>query len=60
MIRRERLTHRGHNLRLQAKLVAEATCKIADSTLPITRNVGDLPDMIEHVTACKQKDSNQA
>lgn len=54
------LTQGSNDLRLQTKLILEASCKIADTALAIIGHVWNLSDMIEHVAACEEKDGNQA
>jgi hypothetical protein len=58
-ILRARLTHPSHDLRLHPELVREPTREIAYTTIPITRNVWNLPDMIEHMSTCKQEYCDQ-
>jgi hypothetical protein len=53
------LTHGGNDLRLQSELVAETSSKVADSSFAISSSVLDLPDVVEHVSAGEQKNSNQ-
>lgn len=55
-----KLTDGGDNLRLHAELVLETASKVADATLAITSNVGDLSDVVEHVAAGEEKHHDQA
>jgi len=45
----ETLTHCGNDLRLETKLVAEATSEVVEAALSISRNIWRLPDVVEHV-----------
>ena len=53
-------THSGDNLSLHTELVGKSSSKIRNATFSISRHVRHLSDMIEHVSASKQKDSDQA
>ena len=50
----------GNDLRLETKLVAEASSKVGDAALAVAGNVRCLPDVVEHVAAGKEQHSNQA
>lgn len=54
------LTHRCNDLRLKTELVLEATGKVANAALAIGRDVGHLANVVEHVAAGEEKDSDQA
>ena len=41
-------------------MVLEATGEVADTTLAIGLNVGDLADVVEHVSAREEQNSDQA
>jgi hypothetical protein len=41
-------------------LVLETASEVADATLSISSNVGNLADVVEHVSAGEQQDSDQA
>lgn len=51
---------RSDDLRLKTELVAEASSKVAKSTLSIALDIWCLPDVVEHVTAGEEQYSNQA
>lgn len=55
-----RLTHCGHDLCLQAKLVGETSSKVVDSALPVTRNVWHFPYVIKHMTTCEEQYNDEA
>lgn len=55
-----KLTNCSNNLRLQTKLGLETSSKVADATLSITRHVWNLSDMVEHMSTCKEENSDQA
>jgi hypothetical protein len=55
-----RLTHSCNNLCLQAILIGETASKVADAPTSITSNVRHLSNVIEHVAASEQKNSDQA
>lgn len=54
------LTDSSHNLRLQSKLVAEATRKVVDATLSVARDIGDLANMVEHVATGEKQHGDEA
>lgn len=54
------LTHCSYNLCLQSELVLEASSKVAHTSLAVACNIGNLSDMVEHVSTCEQQDCNQA
>ncbi len=54
-----RLTHCSDDLCLQTKLIREAASKVIDTTFAVTRNVGHLSDVIEHVSARKQENGDE-
>lgn len=54
------LTDGSHNLCLHAILVLETTGKVADAATAIGSDVGDFPDVVEHVAAGEQQDRDQA
>jgi len=60
MAYRRWLTNCSNNLRLQSELVAEATGEITDSALPISCHIWYLADMIEHVAASEEENSDEA
>jgi len=53
------LTDSGHNLRLQTKLVAESSSKVVDTTLSVSRYVGNFTDMIEHMPTSEEEYGDQ-
>lgn len=55
-----KLTHGGNDLSLQSELVLETTSEVANSALAIGCNVGNLADVVEHVAAGEEQDSDQA
>lgn len=55
-----KLTHCGNDLSLETELVLEATSKVADAALAVGLNIGDLADVVEHVSAREEQDSDQA
>jgi hypothetical protein len=57
---RYRLTHRGNDLSLETELVLEAASEVANTALAISSNVGNLANVVEHVSAGKEQDSDQA
>lgn len=52
------LTHSCNDLCLQAILVGEASCKVADSTLTITSNIWNFSDVVEHVSTGEEENRN--
>lgn len=52
------LTHGRDNLTLEAKLVLETSSKVGNLALAITANIWRRPDMVKHVTARKQQNSD--
>jgi hypothetical protein len=56
----KKLTHCGNDLSLKTELVLEATSKVADTTLAVGLNIGDLADVVEHVSAREEQDGDQA
>lgn len=59
MVRGEKLTKSSDNLRLQPKLILEPSGKITHPALPISRHIGNLPNMVEHVPGREQEDGDQ-
>ena len=57
---KSKLTHCGNDLSLKTELVLEATSEVADTTLAVGLNIGDLADVVEHVSAGEEQDKNQA
>jgi hypothetical protein len=55
----EELTHGSNNLSLETKLVLETTGKVGDTTLAVACNVRNLADVVEHVAAGEEEDSDQ-
>lgn len=55
-----KLTHRGNNLSLETELVLEAACEVADTTLAVGDNVGNLANVVEHVAAREEEHGDQA
>jgi hypothetical protein len=47
-------------LGFQTVLIGKSPSKIADTTSSITSNIRNFSDMVEHMAACEEKDSNQA
>ena len=45
---------------LHAELVLEAGGEIADASMAIARHIGDLADLVEHVTTGEHEDTDQA
>jgi hypothetical protein len=56
----ETLTHGCNDLSFQAVLIRKSPSEIAHTASSITGNVGDFSDVVEHMTTCEEKDSNQA
>jgi hypothetical protein len=56
----EELTHCGNDLSLKTELVLEATSKVADTTLAVGLDIGDLADVVEHVSAREEENGDQA
>ena len=54
------LTHSSNNLALKTELVAETSGKVADATLAVARNVGNLTNVVEHMAAGEEQHSDQA
>lgn len=54
------LTDGSYDLSLHAKLILEPTSEVAYATVAITRNIGNLPYMIEHLAAGEEEDNNEA
>ena len=54
------LTNSGDDLRLQTELIAKTSSKVADSTLSVPASVWYIPDAVEHVPTCEQKNGDQA
>jgi hypothetical protein len=52
--------HGSNNLRLQTKLVAEATRKVCHATLAVTGHIRSLPDMVEHMSTSEKQHGDQA
>ena len=57
---KSKLTHCGNDLSLKTELVLEATSEVADTTLAVGLNIGDLADVIEHVSAGEEQNGDQA
>ena len=55
-----KLTHRSNDLSLKTELVLEATSEVADTTLAVGLNIGDLADVVEHVATGEEEDGDQA
>ena len=60
MIHLRQLTERCHNLRFQTKLGLETVGKVGNSTMAITGNIGNVANMVEHVSTCEEQDGDQA
>jgi hypothetical protein len=58
--KRQAHTHGSNDLGLHAELVLKATGKVADTTLTIASNVGNLADVVEHVAASEEQDGDKA
>jgi hypothetical protein len=56
----ERLTHSCNDLCFQTVLIGKSTSKVAYAASSISSNVRHFSNVIEHVAACEEKDSNQA
>jgi hypothetical protein len=54
------LTHCRHNLRLQAELTLEVSCKVVDSAASVASDIGYFPNMIEHVAADEKQYRDEA
>lgn len=54
-----KLTHCSNDLSLETELVLEATGKVANATLAVGLNVGDLADVVEHVSAREEQNGDQ-
>lgn len=54
------LTQRGHDLGLQAKLLLETGRNVANSTSSIASDIRNLADVVEHVSAGKEQDGDEA
>lgn len=52
-------TERGNNLSLESKLITEASSNIRNASATIVDNVGDTTDVVEHMSAGKQQDSDK-
>ena len=52
-------THGSNNLRLQAKLVLETACKVADAAFSIGRDIGNFANVVEHVSASEEQHSDE-
>ena len=57
---KSKLTHCGNDLSLKTELVLEATSEVADTTLAVGLNIGDLADVVEHVSAGEEQNGDQA
>jgi hypothetical protein len=57
---RYRLTHRGNDLSFETELILEAASEVADTALAISSDVGNLADVVEHVSAGEEQNSDQA
>lgn len=55
-----RLTHCGHDLSLHSELVRKASCEVGDAALAVPRHIRHFSDMVEHVSARKEQDGDQA
>jgi hypothetical protein len=60
IIGRHKLTHSGNDLGLETELVLETAGEVADTALAISSNVGNLADVVEHVSAGEEQNSDQA
>jgi hypothetical protein len=56
----DKLTHCSNDLGLETELVLEATSKVVDTTLAVGLNIWDLADVVEHVSAREEQNSDQA
>jgi hypothetical protein len=56
----DKLTHCSNDLGLETELVLEATSKVVDTTLTVGLNIWDLADVVEHVSAREEQNSDQA
>lgn len=54
------LTHGSDNLSLETKLVLETTGKVGNATLAVACDIGDLADVVEHVTTGEEQNGDQA
>jgi hypothetical protein len=57
---RRKLTHSSNDLGLETELVLETTGEVADTALAISSDVGNLADVVEHVSAGEEQNSDQA
>ena len=48
-----------HNLSLQSELLLEARNNVVDSTSSIASDIGDLADVVKHVTTDEQQDDHK-
>jgi hypothetical protein len=55
-----KLTHCSNDLGLETVLVLEATSEVADTALAVGLHVGDLADVVEHVSAREEQNGDQA
>jgi hypothetical protein len=55
-----KLTHCCNNLGLKTVLVLEATSEVADTALAVGLNIGNLADVVEHVSAREEQNGDQA
>lgn len=54
------LTHCCDNLRLQAKLILESASNIRNAAFAVSGNIWNFTDVVEHVAADKEENSNHA
>jgi hypothetical protein len=55
-----KLTHCSNDLGLKTVLVLETTSEVADTALAVGLNIGNLADVVEHVSTCEEQNGNQA
>ena len=53
-------THCSYDLGFHAKLVRKPACKVGDTPFAITGYVGNLANMVEHMTACEEENYDKA
>lgn len=57
---KEKHTHGCNDLRLHSILVLEPTGKVADATFTVARDIWNLADVVEHVTASEEQNGDEA
>lgn len=52
-------THGSDNLCFQTELVLETASKVGETTLAVTRDIRNLPDVVEHVARSEEQNGNE-